>query len=149
MLKIVERRISIGGRGRALVECPDCGKQWEVRSDYPKTVDRCKECDYKIRKGRNKKYENTWARHQYTKYVWRATNANRAFEFTEDEFYEITDQPCHYCGEINRIGIDRVDSSIDYTKENSVPCCPICNIMKMDMEYDVFLSHIRRIARCH
>ena len=30
-------------------------------------------------------------------------------------------------------GIDRVDSNIGYTNENSVPCCKTCNFAKNDL----------------
>ena len=70
---------------------------------------------------------------------------------------------CHYCGIVpsNIIGqqgryrnswgdyyyngIDRIDS-IGYVTENCVSCCRTCNIAKLDMSYDDFKKHIRKIA---
>ncbi len=32
-----------------------------------------------------------------------------------------------YCGDTNRIGLDRIDNSKGHTKDNTVPCCYECN----------------------
>lgn len=42
-------------------------------------------------------------------------------------------------------GIDRIDSSHGYTKDNIVTCCKICNKMKMDMSLDNFIEQIYKI----
>ena len=42
-------------------------------------------------------------------------------------------------------GIDRVDSSIGYTKENSVTCCKYCNFAKNTMSEDEFYKWIKRV----
>ena len=42
-------------------------------------------------------------------------------------------------------GIDRVDSNIGYTIENSVPCCKYCNFAKHTMSEDDFYKWIRRV----
>ncbi|HEC67150.1 MAG TPA: hypothetical protein ENI23_17875 [bacterium] len=44
------------------------------------------------------------------------------------------------------MGLDRVDNKKGYELENCVPCCKICNSMKMTMDKDEFLKHIKRIA---
>ena len=46
---------------------------------------------------------------------------------------------------ININGIDRVDSDIGYEESNCVPCCSICNTMKMDHSQEKFLDHIKKI----
>ena len=43
-----------------------------------------------------------------------------------------------------RNGIDRIDNNKGYTKENCVPCCDICNRIKMDLPYNVFIEHITK-----
>lgn len=66
---------------------------------------------------------------------------------TLEEFSEIISFPCAYCGEKEqRIGIDKMDNSKGYTKENSAPCCKTCNYMKKTSTVEDFLSHIKKIA---
>ncbi|MDA3855349.1 MAG: hypothetical protein PF569_03760 [Candidatus Woesearchaeota archaeon] len=42
-------------------------------------------------------------------------------------------------------GVDRVDSKVGYTKENSVACCKYCNFAKHTMSEDDFYKWIRRV----
>lgn len=42
-------------------------------------------------------------------------------------------------------GIDRVDSDGDYTIDNCVPCCKICNRMKVDTPVADFIAHLIQI----
>lgn len=42
-------------------------------------------------------------------------------------------------------GIDRIDSSKDYSSDNCVPCCSRCNIMKLNIPYSEFLDSIKKI----
>jgi hypothetical protein len=44
-------------------------------------------------------------------------------------------------------GIDRVDSSKNYTKENSVSCCKICNYAKSDMSLNEFQEWAVKIGQ--
>ena len=45
-----------------------------------------------------------------------------------------------------RNGIDRLNSSLGYTKENSVSCCATCNLMKMTLGEKEFITHINKIS---
>lgn len=81
-----------------------------------------------------------------------------------EHFKYLCKSKCFYCGEINSNvikdirgeqvisdailkynGIDRRDSSIGYTKENTVPCCKNCNRAKNDMTYDAFFEWVKTI----
>ena len=67
---------------------------------------------------------------------------------TEPEFKEIVESSCIYCGENEKSrGIDRVDNSKGYIKENSAPCCRICNYMKKAMSKQEFMNHISKIYK--
>ena len=58
------------------------------------------------------------------------------------------DHPCFYCGgERPTNGFDRVDNSRGYLKDNSVPCCKVCNYMKKTMDVDDFIGHALKIAQ--
>jgi tRNA nucleotidyltransferase/poly(A) polymerase len=88
--------------------------------------------------------------------VWYSyrTGANRRkleFDLTikdiEDLFWQ---KPCFYCGDdIKTAGIDRVDNEKGYIVSNLVPCCSICNFMKLQMSITDFISHCKRIALIH
>ena len=84
------------------------------------------------------------------------------WELTLEEFSELVTQNCKYCGaepeyrpyyttksnpneKLYAHGLDRVDSSIGYTYSNCVPCCTVCNRMKLDLSVDEFYSHIKKI----
>jgi hypothetical protein len=78
------------------------------------------------------------------------------FEINEDDFREIINKNCYYCGQEpsaiqkNRNdryiynGIDRVDSSLGYSKGNIVPCCKICNNAKRILEKKKFINWINK-----
>jgi hypothetical protein len=87
-----------------------------------------------------------------------ATARKMPCEFTKEEYAIFVAQPCHYCGSpapykkgltykggIYANGIDRVDNSKGYTKENSVPCCKTCNFAKRNMPVEEFLRWVKRV----
>lgn len=83
--------------------------------------------------------------------VGTAKNRGHDLDMTFEQWCEIAQQDCVYCGVKALIkgsgyGIDRIDSSLGYTLENSAPCCGDCNSMKSDMSVTDFIQHARRIA---
>lgn len=90
----------------------------------------------------------------YHSYVHKYANTKRAkdpkkqFCLTNQEFIDIVYSDCFYCGTKPNPynGIDRVDSSKPYITENCVPCCTICNRMKIDLNVHDWLSHCNRIV---
>lgn len=66
---------------------------------------------------------------------------------TEEQYRQFLDGTCHYCNNTNflRNGLDRVNSDGNYDPDNIVPACSICNVMKMDLDLEVFLKKVRRI----
>lgn len=81
-------------------------------------------------------------------------------ELTKDEIYNMIQKPCIYCWEIwwnicrNKSTVakeyfynwlDRVDSNLWYTIDNTVPCCKKCNWAKNSMPVNEFLYHIEKI----
>lgn len=89
-----------------------------------------------------------------------AKHRNLVFELSKEDFQNLTEQRCYYCGQLPIAvsiklsvggayvynGIDRKNNSLGYTKENSVPCCRACNFLKKDMDYFEF---IRRVSAIH
>ena len=68
------------------------------------------------------------------------------FLLTEEQFLNLWQKPCRYCGsEIKTIGLDRFDNKSGYTIDNSIPCCTTCNKMKLTLEYDQWISHMKKI----
>lgn len=105
----------------------------------------------KVREQR-KRYRK-YLKARYKKYELGAKKRGLPFELSLEEFDEITKMPCEYCGgysdELNGIkfnGIDRIDSSKGYTVKNSVPCCEMCNRMKLDYDLEDFLEHVKKTA---
>lgn len=102
----------------------------------------------------------------YTVYKSNAKLKKREFNLDFEMFISITKQDCFYCGTSpNKVfidrdrkdllsdttikcnGVDRVDSLKGYTLDNVVPCCQTCNLMKLDMSTDAFLSKIEQIYK--
>lgn len=83
----------------------------------------------------------------------------KAFDLTFEEFNKIIQLNCNYCGSApNHLrfnkskklsallnGVDRLDSTKGYTKDNCVPCCTTCNYMKNTLSVTTFLEHIKKI----
>lgn len=98
-------------------------------------------------------------RKYYGRYQKSATERGLSFELTIDEFTEIIEKDCVYCGappKEKKIGatcygtykcngIDRIDNNIGYTKANSVPCCSECNFCKGTLSKDEFLELVQKV----
>jgi hypothetical protein len=81
-------------------------------------------------------------------YVGSAKRRGYEYLISLEDFKNIVSKPCIYCGENEkRIGIDRIDNLKGYTKENSAPCCKLCNMMKKALTVNEFLNHIKKISQ--
>lgn len=92
-----------------------------------------------------------------------AKHRNLCFELPKTLFLELTSSTCFYCGRppnqsrsekrFNGVylhnGIDRVDSSKGYEKDNCVPCCKHCNVAKMGQTQEAFFIMIKTIYEKH
>lgn len=121
--------------------CSRCGEWLSLdnfwKSSYRKDgyCNECKNCYYTTKEGR------------YNMYKKGAKARDMEFSLSKEEFYKITEQPCYYCGDFTKgyNGIDRYNSKIGYIKENCVPCCEICNRMKLDYNVSDWLAHMSKI----
>lgn len=96
----------------------------------------------------------------YLKYKCSAKKRKYKWDLSEKDFRDITSQDCYYCGKAPEQhltdrkyngdylynGVDRVDNKKGYNKQNCVPCCEVCNRMKLNYSLDFFLNHIKRIC---
>jgi len=85
---------------------------------------------------------------QYGVYKTSAMTKRLEFTITEDEFTGMVKHPCYYCGIIQEKGfngIDRLNSSKFYEKENCVSCCEMCNMMKGSLCPNVFVHRVEHI----
>jgi hypothetical protein len=115
-----------------------------------------------IQGGFNKKPAGVQARNaKYASYRKNAKYRDYSFDLTKDEFTDIILKPCLYCGshlgnrekskndngDFEYTGIDRVDNSIGYTLDNSVPCCKFCNLAKRDNSQEYFIEMCKKVAK--
>lgn len=132
-----------------LKKCLRCQEWKPLQHFYKKSHSKdqysaeCKEC------------ESTALPHRYNAYKKGAVKRKIVWDLSKEDFYKIITQPCYYCGNYDKItfnkeqytGIDRIDSSEGYTIDNCVPCCEMCNRMKMAYSQTVFLQHIKQIYK--
>ena len=71
------------------------------------------------------------------------------------EFWELQNKICAYsglemtleAGKLNTVSIERIDSNIGYTKENTILVCQAVNRMKSDFSYDDFYFLCKSVAK--
>lgn len=146
--------LKIGG----FFKCISCGVEKEANTENFRIINKgrdceslsktCRKCCSKIGKVN---YEKRKADPEYRKSrlertkAWRNKNkarvalnnyksidARKGLEctMTVDDIAELQSMPCHYCGDTERIGADRINNELAHTKENCFPCCPDCNMCK-------------------
>jgi 5-methylcytosine-specific restriction endonuclease McrA len=98
----------------------------------------------------------------FNSYRQSAGTRGHLFDLDLDNFRDITQGDCFYCGieprQIHRVhnakttytynGIDRKDNTQGYILSNCVPCCWQCNKIKSVMPYDDFIAWINRLVAC-
>lgn len=97
----------------------------------------------------------------YKEYIKSANKREYSFSLTKEEFVEIIEKACFYCGTINSNiatdyslretysynGIDRLNNDKGYEKDNVVSCCKVCNAAKSNLTKDDFLAHILAVYK--
>ncbi len=84
---------------------------------------------------------------KYRSYLMRSNAKGMDFELTIEEFNQILSLSCVYCGTLNNMTIDRVDSRYGYVKDNIQPCCYDCNMMKHFIDHQGFLRQVNKIYK--
>jgi hypothetical protein len=83
-------------------------------------------------------------------YKSRAKESKREFLLTFEQFILLRKRPCFYCDTENKPrGLDRVNNKKGYVIENVVPCCEICNRMKMTLSKGGFIRQCSLIVKKH
>ena len=83
----------------------------------------------------------------FAHYKASAKERGYSFDLAFDEFMTFWQKPCFYCSDqIETIGLDRINSSLDYRLDNLVACCTVCNLMKLDTDQTLFINKIKQIA---
>lgn len=140
--------------------CVGCGKDFEkYMTRYNRPSKLCKHCnetqkvqdDKRKDRERNFKHENyNNIPRYYKEYIISSNKRGYSMELQYEDFKEMVLKPCYYCtsqkdNEVN--GIDRVDNSKGYTKENCVSSCQTCNRMKLIYHPSFFITKCKIISK--
>jgi len=78
--------------------------------------------------------------HRFQIAIVKARSRKVEFDLTEEIYYKIVNQPCHFCQDKFRrlnefaIGLYRQDRSKGYVEGNIVPVCVKCNIARKNIK---------------
>jgi len=116
---------------------PKLQRALDARRYRKRHPERVRERERKARAGSKKKF---------VKYKARAKRHNQDFSLSYEQFCNIRQMPCWYCGVLPEpMGIDRRDSAKEYVQGNVVPCCSDCNYAKRTLSETKFFELIKRI----
>lgn len=117
--------------------CYKCNKTKAESDFYPSSLRkqdyRCKPCSVKSGKADRLARIEQDRTHERFRYAKHSSKSNKKpFHLTLDQYRELVNKPCHYCGiqdDDNGIGLDRIDNdkAIGYTVDNVLACCTNCN----------------------
>jgi hypothetical protein len=143
------------------IHCSHCSKFYEAfKTAHGKISKLCPQCCNNQRKADEKRkdrirnyqeeaknnIENAWASFQRISTIKRGKEVS----ITKEEYLELIQSHCFFCNYFNDkevIGIDRVDNTKDYIKENCVPCCKFCNRVKHILHPIFFVEKTRLIIK--
>lgn len=110
----------------------DCGsvKDYLVRDVIHGRVKSCGKCEYHrglLAKRRTPApKESYFIRRRMGREIKIAVEEGAEFRLELHEFRRLVKSECRLCGSTEKLGVTRVDVSIPYTSENSIPICPDC-----------------------
>lgn len=156
---IIKRLPNYGRNSYWLFKC-QCGNVDKATGNSLQRSNNCKKCSMK---NKRKEYGECSFNGLYLRYKHNAISRNLKFLLNKEEFKTLTKQNCYYCGtspsEITKgktaygeyiyNGIDRIDSSLNYTIDNCVSCCTICNKAKNNLTKEQFSNWIARLIKHH
>ena len=142
-------------------EC-SCGKNTIVRFDHLNNGE-TRSCGCKrkelLSEANKKSFGESAFNDIYNAYKQGSKARGIYFNLTKEQFRKITQENCSYCGippfKIRVVkgnngsytfnGVDRSDNTKGYIIDNCVPCCEMCNRMKLDYKMEDFKNQIARI----
>ena len=154
------RRVGSDKNGRAIWFCRcDCGVEKIVDSNHLRNG-KSTSCGCYSREIHSIECGLFSKRQVYGFYKRNAKRRNIPFELSFNEFIELTQQNCYYCGiepsnthiskhnngDFIYNGLDRKDNTKGYTLSNIVSCCDQCNWAKRDLPYEEFIVWINKLA---
>jgi len=133
----------------------DCGNECLAYGGHLRNGSRvscgCKQDSELIKSGLNR---------LFLSYKGMAKKRGWEFSISREKLEELVLANCTYCGreplcelkrqktkklQIRYNGIDRFDSTKGYTEENCKTCCYYCNHSKLDLTFEEWMSHLKRI----
>jgi hypothetical protein len=149
----------VGKNGRLWKCICECGNTKIYTAGYLNSG-RCLSCGCDRRSQPRLDFGESAFNELYGNYIRNARRRNVSFDLSREEFKELTSSKCFYCDrepeQIQRgggknsgvyvyNGIDRIDSSIGYERNNIVPCCGECNTAKNKTSQPSFYAWIDRV----
>ena len=104
--------------------------------------------------------ENSAFNRLLSAYKHSASERGLEFALTQEQFREIVNKECYYCGTLpaqeSKVksknaakfiynGIDRKDNNTGYIIKNVLPCCKFCNYAKFRHTHEEFIAWVKRI----
>jgi len=124
--------------------CVTCNKSCDSNAI---TNDKCLECynTYcKNEHNRNPRSEEGTLVRKITEYKKSAHRRGKTWNLSDECARNLFQSKCAYCDMLVVFnGIDRVDSSKEYTEDNCVSCCKYCNILKGSYSVSNFLEIVQ------
>ncbi len=100
----------------------------------------------RVTKTTKKIFESTLSR-KISNFIQDAKKRQIGLFLDYEQIGKLMQSACNYCGDSSTYnGLDRVNSSMEYTKENVVPCCKFCNWGKNTMTSEQFINHCKKIV---
>jgi hypothetical protein len=162
LYKVLEFTKQVGKRLFYKVSCKKCGNECEMRKDSIMNSQRssCINCKGNGRIASLEAPINVY----FSNYKRNANIGGLEWNLSNEDFNNIITKPCIYCGSLpkelqslekyhfvtERVkvnGVDRVNNELGYTLNNCVPCCTMCNKMKLIYSETEFLEHISQIFK--
>ena len=83
---------------------------------------------------------------RYSQIKSSATSRKLGFDISQQHYLEKVARECAYCGSVNdTLGLDRLDSTMGYTPDNTVSCCRRCNSAKNNMPVVDFEAWVKKV----